>query len=446
MTLFWLLAAVMTAAVVVTLIRPLLRPACFVSPRRDWDLEVYRDQLSEIERDLARGVIAPAQAEAARTEVSRRILAVAAPDEGPPAALMPSKAAALTVVLGLPLAALSLYLVLGRPDLPDQPYAGSAGKGAVTDVTPPSVVDAVARLAERLKTQPRDIEGWVLLAQSYTRMGQMDDAIGAWRRASALAPDDLDLRGNLAESLISSAQGLVPEEARRLLETIQDKQPSEPRASHYLALAREQAGDDRGALDRWVKLAAASPENAPWLPLVRERIAGVAARLNLDAAAITPKPLPPKAAASAEDQTRMIKAMVEGLRAKLEANPADIAGWLRLLRSYEVLGESDLRLEAAKRLLQQAPHQPDVLVAYGEAVIAAAPGVVTRLPAEAVAAFRQALAVAPETTAALWYLGLDTALAGNAAEARPLLERLLKQLDPAGADYQAVKTRLDSLK
>ncbi len=447
MTLFWILAAAITAAVVAMLLRPLLRSSPPAPSRADWDLEVYRDQLSEIERDLARGVIAPAQADAARTEIGRRILgAAAAPVTTAATIAPPSKGAALALLVALPLASLALYLALGRPDLPDRPFAERAAESAAAAATPQSVLEAMARLAERLASQPNDLEGWVLLAQSYGKMGQLPDSIEAWRKAAALAPDDLDISGNLAETLISSNRGLVPEEARQLLDAIQAKLPDEPRAGHYLALARQQAGDDHGALERWIKLAAASPENAPWLPLVHERIAEVAGRLHLDAAAITPKPLPPKTAEAPADQAKAIRAMVEGLRAKLEANPADVAGWLRLLRAYEVLGESDRRLDAAKRLRAQAPHQPDVLVAYAEAVIAATPGTVERLPAEAAAAFREALAVAPETTAALWYLGLDTALAGQAAEARPLLERLLKQLDPASPDYQAVKTRLDSLK
>ena len=449
MTLFWILAAAITAAAVALLVRPLLRPAPPVPDRAGWDLEVYRDQMAEIERDLERGTIQAAEAEAARTEIGRRILAAAPPGDTAAAARppeRPSRITALALMILLPLVSLSGYLILGSPDVAIQPFAERPNAATKPEEAPQKVLDAVAHLAERLKSEPGNLEGWVLLAQSYNKLGQPADAIAAWRKAAALAPGDLEIAGNLAETLTGANQGLVPDEALRLFEAVQAKMPDDPRAGHYLALARAQAGDDRGALERWGKLAAASPENAPWLPLVRQSIAETAGRLGLDPASVTPKPLPPKAASADRDAT--IKAMVEGLKAKLTANPADADGWLRLARSYEVLGNPQERLDAARHAREQAPKRPEALVAYAEAVIAAAPSnnPNDRLPAEAASALREALAVAPETPAALWYLGIDAAMAGNTAEARPLLETLLKQLDPASPDYREVKTRLDGLK
>ena len=400
--------------------------------------------------DLARGDLAAAQAEAARAEIGRRILALAPADaeaETTPPPARPARITALALMAALPLAALSLYIAIGRPDLPARPFAERAAEAAKPDEAPPQkVLDAVAHLAERLKSEPGNLEGWVLLAQSYGKLERLPEAVEAWRKAAALAPDDPEIASDLAQALTITNQGLVPDEASRLLEAVLAKLPDDPRASHYLALARLQAGDDQGALDRWTKLVAASPEDAPWLPLVRQRIADVAEKLHLDATAVTPKPLPAKG--NATDRSAALRAMADDLTAKLKANPADIEGWLRLIGAYETLGDLPKRLEAARHAREQAPRRPEVLVAYAEAVIAAAPsnGPDDRLPAEAAAALREALAAAPDTPAALWYLGIDAAIAGNAAEAKPLLQRLLNQLDPAGADYKEVKSRLDSLK
>ncbi len=451
MTLFWIVAALITAGVVAALVRPLQRPLAPASPRGDGDIEVYRDQLAEVGLDVERGVMDGPEAEATRTEISRRILAAAGRDA---AALVvpqrrPSQVTTLVLISAIPLAALTLYLAIGRPDMRDHPFTALTAEAAKPVSPPQKVVDAVNHLAERLKAEPGDLDGWMLLGQSYGKLGRLAEAVGAWRKAVALAPDQLEISSNLAEALVTANQGLVPDEARTLFEAQKSKMPDDPRSSHYLALARFQAGDEKGALDRWAALVAVSPANAPWLGMVRQHIAEVAGRLNLNPAEVTPQPLAAKPADSAAaDQAKTIRAMVDGLRAKLQTAPADIDGWLRLIRAYEVLGDAPARLEAARHAREQAPRQPDVLLALAEAVIAATPatGPTDRLPPEAGAVLREVLAVAPDTAAALWYLGLDAALAGNVAEARPLLEKLLTLIEPASAEYQEVKTRLESLK
>ena len=454
MTLFWIVAAALTAAVAALIVRPLLRRPGPVAGRAGYDLEVYRDQLAEVERDLARGVIEAGQAEAARTEIGRRILTAAPPDSNEAAAPPPartSRTLALVLLAGIPLGTLAVYLALGRPDLPGQPLAGRMA-AAHSEAPPPEVIAAVNHLAERLKAEPGNLEGWVLLAQSLAKMERLPEAVEAWRKAAALAPDDDELRGNLAEALTTANQGTVSDEARALFEALQAKTPAEPRAGHYLALARAQAGDFKGALERWAALVAASPADAPWLPLVRQRVADMAERLKLDVTAVMPKPLPPRGAATGDsgvpaDKAAAIRAMVETLAKKLEANPDDVTGWLRLARSYEVLGEPAKQLDALKKALAQAPRNAELLVSYAGALLAQNPPADTdRLPAEAAAALRTALEVAPDSQAALWLLGLDAANAGKADEARALWQKLLAGLDPAGPDAAEIKGRLERLK
>lgn len=457
MALFWIVAAVVTAAVVVPLLRPLLRGGGRIADRASHDLEIYRDQLAEVERDLARGVIEPSQADAARTEIGRRILASAAPAPAADVAIMAAtppgrgrRRLAWALLIALPVAALSTYVGIGRPDLPAQPLSDRLAATA-KDQPPPEVIAAVTHLAERLKQEPNNLEGWVLLAQSQGKMGRLDDAVESWRRASALVPDDGEIRGNLAEALTAANQGLVPDEAAKLFEAMQAKTPADPRAGHYLALARAQAGDFQGALDRWRALAAATPADAPWLPLVRQRIADMAERLKLDPAQVTPPPLPPRGPAPADAKgaqaDERVRAMVDKLAAKLKAEPGDIAGWLRLARAYEVMGDADKQADALKQARERAPRNAEVLVASAAAILARnPPGETDRLPAEAAKLLADALEVAPDTQAALWYLGIDAANAGKRDEARALWTRLLSALSPGSPDYAEVKARLDRLK
>src|SRR4051794_29555459 len=129
--LFWIIAALMTATTVAYLLTPLLRPGAPTAPRADYDLHVYRDQLAELDRDLARGTIDAAQAAAARAEIGRLMLAAAeASAAASPAAVSPatpprsSRVLALALTVLLPLGALAVYLPMGHFDLPSQPFAG----------------------------------------------------------------------------------------------------------------------------------------------------------------------------------------------------------------------------------------------------------------------------------------------------------------------------------
>ena len=469
MTLFWLAAAGLTAIIIAVLVWPLWRRPTAFPNRSAHDLEVYRDQLSELERDLERGLIDASQADAARTEISRRILAVtvspsvlpASSDLAPPPPPTQQRRVALALLVLVPLTAWGLYLVIGRPDLPAQPLAARSNP-AIADGMPANIVEAVSKLAERLKGEPSDLEGWVLLGQSLTKLNRPTEAVDAWRHALALAKDDPSIQDSLAYALTRANQGLVPGEAHQLFEAVLAEHPDDPQARYFQALALAQGGDFRGALDHWTALAAASPANAPWLPMVQRAIADMAPRFGLDPIKAVPPPRPPQSqpdkTASApssvaatmptnpEERTLMIRSMVDDLAARLATSPNDIAGWLRLARAYQVLGEADHQLDAIGHALTQAPDRPDVLVAYAEALMAktpSAPG--ARLPPDAVKALRAALNISANRPEALWFLGLDAAAAGQPAAARALWQQLLAELTPSSPDYTEVKTRLDGL-
>ncbi|MBP2296638.1 c-type cytochrome biogenesis protein CcmI [Azospirillum rugosum] len=464
--LFWIVAAVMTAAVVMLIVPPLLKSqATGPDARADFDLEVYRDQLAELERDQARGLISETQAAAAKAEIGRRMLAIAdhkGSTSQPAAAPRSGKVLAGLLVLALPLGALAVYGKLGRPELPAQPLA-SRDLNQERGAPPKNVLAALEKLKAQLDQNPDDAQGWSILGQAYAKMGRVQEAADALRKAATLSKGDPDILGTYGEVLISAAGGTVTEEARTAFETILTKDAKEPRARFYLALARRQAGDVKGALERWAALLGDSPADAPWVPVVQGQIQQAAKELGLDPAAVTPKTLPPEQppaaqnqnpgqgqdqAGSPEDRDQMIRGMVANLAAKLEANPADVDGWLKLARSYNVLGERDKAAEAARKAKEQAPDRPDVLVAYAGALLSLEPPTDKPgpMPAEAVTALRQALTVEPTNRDALWLLGLDAADTGRTAEASDLWTRLLAQFQPNDPEYALIRARLESLK
>lgn len=468
--LFWIFAAVLTAAVLLLIVPPLLRTAGSGPDREEFDREVYRDQLDELERDRARGLINDAQAEAARAEIARRMLATAEKTAATGGGVAPRSARLLAVLLALvlPVGALAVYGSVGRPDLPAQPLA-SRNIEQERGGPPKSVLAAMDKLKAQLAENPSDIQGWLILGQAYAKMGRNGDAADALRHAVALNRDDVEVQGLFAETLVSANDGMVPEEAVAAFDAVLAKEPKDPRARFFAALARFQAGDQQGALDRWRALMADSPADAPWVPVVRDQIREAAVALNLDPAKVTPQPLPPEqkeqaaqggqqaapnaqaqanAQGNAAGQDEMIRGMVANLAARLDADPSDVDGWLKLARSYGVLGDTAKALEAAGKARERAPDRADVQVAYANAVLQSQPRNETPkpLPEEATSALRLALKAEPDNKDALWLLGLDAMMSGHKDEAAAHWGKLIAQFKPSDPEYTLLKGRLDALK
>ncbi len=463
--LFWILAAVLTAAVLLFIVPPLLRSGAAAPDRDAFDREVYRDQLDELERDRARGLINDAQAEAAKAEIARRMLATAEKSGSAATPAPPRSARVLAVLLALmlPLGALSVYVLYGRPDLPAQPLA-SRNLEQERGGPPKTVLAAMDKLKAQLAENPNDLQGWLILGQAYAKMGRNADAADALRHAVALNKDDVELQGLFGETLVSANDGMVPEEAVKAFDAVLEKEPKDPRARFFAALARYQAGDRQDALNRWGALMAESPADAPWVPVLRDQIREAAIALDMDPAKVTPQPLPAEQkpagpvaqgqtgptgqAAEGQSQDEMIRGMVAGLAARLDADPSDVEGWLKLARSYGVLGEPAKALEAARKARERAPDRADVQVVYANAVLQTQPRNETPkpLPEEATSALRLALKAEPENKDALWLLGLDAMMSGRKDEAAAHWGKLIAQFKPSDPEYTLLKGRLDALK
>jgi cytochrome c-type biogenesis protein CcmH len=328
----WFVFALMTVAAVFAVLWPLGRR--YQSRADDTEASVYRDQLAEIDRDLAGGSIGATEADAARVEISRRLLAVGV---RPPPLAQPGsglrRAVAIVALAGLPLLALALYLPLGSPQLGDFPLAA---RSQAPDGKQP-LVNLVAQVEAHLEKNPTDGRGWTVLAPVLERLGRYDDSVRAWRNSITYAGDSSERRADLGEALTAAAGGVVTGEAKAEFERSLAMNADEVKASYFLGLAAEQDGRTGDAAAIWKAMLAKAPPDAPWRPLVQAaltRVGGVAPALSDDTMAAAKE-------MTETDRNAMIRGMVDRLAARLKQNGDDVEGWLRLVRAYLVMGERD---------------------------------------------------------------------------------------------------------
>jgi cytochrome c-type biogenesis protein CcmH len=346
--LFWILVSVLTAAVAVAMLLPLMRAEAETDIPQSHDVEVYRDQLAELQRDQANGLISGDEAEFARAEVARRLLSAneAVKAAAPVSARRVNRIAQMVVIGFLPLTGLCLYLATGRPDMPDAPLAMRlANPGDDINIL-------IAKAEQHLVQNPQDGAGWDLLAPIYYREGRIEDAGAAYQNAiRILGPTPMRLSG-YAESLIALSGGLITSEAQDALKQSLALEPEDPRSEFYLALALKQQGKTAEARSAFEALVRSSPAGAPWLPLVNSHLAELkdAAAPN-DNAPGNPTEADVAAAQTMDstDRNAMIEGMVSGLAEKLKQDPKNFEGWMRIIRSYAVL---DRTVEAGEALRQ----------------------------------------------------------------------------------------------
>jgi cytochrome c-type biogenesis protein CcmH len=210
MTVFWLMAALMIALVLAFLLPPLLRShAGAASPvsRAASNLAVFRDQLAELDADLAAGTIGREQWEVARADLQRGLLQdVAGPAAGAPAAVRRSWIAVSTVAVAVPLLSVMIYLSVGNLNGLEPAKQQASAQGAPHELTREQMEIMLTRLAQRMEANPNDGGGWVMLARSYSTIGRWPEAAAAYAKAEALFPQDAQLLADYADTL-AMAQG-----------------------------------------------------------------------------------------------------------------------------------------------------------------------------------------------------------------------------------------------
>ncbi len=549
----WLIIALIAAASLIVLAWPF-----FVAPQsalRFDETDYLAAQLDDVERDRARGVLSEEEAETARVEAKRRLLAAgrtareAAPAQSAVAANL--RQGAIMGVGAVPLAAIALYLGIGAAEQASETRAAAPQTSPRIDPARP-VSELVASLEKRLVDNPTDVNGWVTLGESYAEFNRFDDAAAAFAKAVALDPRSAFLQAAHGEALVLANRGAVSDEANAALERALDLDAREPRARYYLALRRYQRGDKAEALKALAALVNDAPDGAPWLPIAQNELVSVAMELGQTleeaglgeaaqdrlektvAAGLAPPPSPTDAAPAEEiatlegliasgeakytdwlrlaeihgeagdrakaaetlarareryaaapyvlqeiaaaesrvsgsspqaaprrgptatdieaaqsmsegDRQTMIKGMVEGLAARLEANPDDLEGWLMLGRSYGVLGDLDMSIDAFARAAELRPSDLRANVAYAQALIARTDAGNLPIDVETQAVLEKALAIDANQPFALYFLGLSAKQKNDKAAARRHWERLAATLPKDSRDAREVADLLKSL-
>ncbi|MBO6781673.1 MAG: c-type cytochrome biogenesis protein CcmI, partial [Alphaproteobacteria bacterium] len=367
----WIVIAVLVAGALAWIAWPLLRPRTVDTVDGDiYDAAVYLDQLEELERDRARGLIDDSQAAAARTEIERRLLAAGRAGRLGTGTATRRPGFAVVVAILVPILALSLYLELGSPGLPNQPFAERLPAAPPQNSIVTAARERLAEAERRAEADPGNPDAWFDLGRFRLVSGDVDGAAAALARALETSGGRSDIASAYGEALSRQADGLVTPEARRAFETALAGNPGDPRARYFLALADFQEGREQSALEAWSVLARSAPANAPWLPTVIARISETARTLGENPADWIPRaPRGPSSAdiAAAQDMTAderagMIRGMVEGLAARLEEEPDDVEGWRRLARARGVLGEHDAAAEVYAKALALDPDHPETLL------------------------------------------------------------------------------------
>ena len=405
----WLILTIMTSAAAVLLSAPFIRRFNLPQAESAGDIEVYRDQLKEVESELRQGLIDDTQAETARVEIKRRALAADRMEQ--PVLPMLSRDernfAAIGVTGVVVLGSVALYAVTGNPDLPSMRGSGSGQRAsaalarestaamesfAAATQTPgsedqgqpggqtgvPPVDEMIQRLAARLSRNSKDVEGWRTLGWSYLNLGRFSEAAQAYAKAIELSPDIAELRSARIEALVRSADGIVTTGARSAIEDTLKIDPKDTRARFFKGLAKEQGGDKTSALTDWNELLKEVNADEPWALDLKNRISALERDLGVNGAAPPGEPNPatagglrerlttpggsqmsrpiekgpsPEEVQAAEampgaERFAMIRGMVDGLSNRLEQSPRDADGWIKLIRSRMVLGETELAKQA----------------------------------------------------------------------------------------------------
>jgi cytochrome c-type biogenesis protein CcmH len=246
-----------------------------------------------------------------------------------------SRLVSTAVLALLPVGAAGLYLALGSPTLPDQPLAprlAASGAGQ-------SVESLVAQVEAHLELRPEDGRGWEVIAPVYMRLGRFDDAVKARRSALRLNGETAEREAALGEALVLAANGVVTADAKAAFDRALVLDAAHVQARYFVGLAAEQDGNPIRAAAIWRDLLAGTPPDAPWTEFLRRSLARVDGSAERRPGGPSEDQIAASSELGADQRNAMIQGMVERLSQRLARDGADPEGWLRLVRSYMVLGE-----------------------------------------------------------------------------------------------------------
>lgn len=381
---FWLFAGLLAFTVFLVLLLPLLYSARASVSRAEYDINVYKDQLIELEKDAAEGRIGASELTAARLEIQRRLLA--ADDEATTSVPVKAKGGSLPIfvaAIAVPVLAFAFYNETGSPDVPNFPLAERTGIQTTDEnAGQPSMTEMARSLEERLLENPGDVRGWALLGRTYATLGDSRKSAAAFQKAVPLSNRHPEVLADWAEARLMARNGEFTTEIFADFIEAREKDPTLPKPWFYIGLDKAMGDDLEGAAQIWTDLLAIVPDNASFSDAVREQIARAAEEGGFNAADLKPSEtaigiaqglkstMPEGSSASTapvmpgptreqmqeagemstEDRMAFIRSMVDRLAGKLEENPNDRTGWERLIHAYEVLGDTTKAAAARVRL------------------------------------------------------------------------------------------------
>ncbi len=350
---FWIAAALLMGLTCLALIMALGRKAV---AKKGHDRAFYQQQIAEIDRQQALKLIGEREAEAARTEAARRLLAAGDGEASGDAPSTGARRLAAAIVLAIvPAVTLPLYLARGTPSVPSMPLASRDKPGP--ELAEGGIASALEKIETHLARNPDDGRGHEVVAPIYMRMGRVNDGVRAYSAALRLLGPTADRQANLAEALIYQGQGVVTAEARAALEAATAIEPKHVKARFFLAMAAQQDGDTAKS----VTLLKALYDDLPDSPLRVEIGRQLAALGAPPAGGEAIAALPPA------DQQAAIRAMVEGLAQRLATSGGSAEEWARLIRALTVLKENDRAQTILAEARQRFAAEPEALKRIEEA-------------------------------------------------------------------------------
>lgn len=367
--LFWLGPSLLAILVALVLLRALASRDGTQMSAAESDMVVYRDQLKEVERDLARGVLTETEAETVRTEVSRRLLEADKRSDSaqgsPEGRTWPAAAAVVALVMA---GSFLLYARLGAPGVGDLPMkqrianlddqalnrigqveAEVAARPFLPEAPEPdqAFLELMERLRAALLDRHDDLQGLTLLAQNEARLGNYTAAREAQERLVAAMNGAVPYEERIAllELMVFAAGGYVSPEAETLLRDMLAQNPQDEPSLYYAGLLQAQLGRPDRAFPIWRRLLETSPPDAPWIPVIRSSISDLAAAAGVDYVPTESRgPSEDDIAAAGEmtpeERQEMIRGMVDGLSDRLASDGGPPEDWARLITALGVLGET----------------------------------------------------------------------------------------------------------
>ena len=487
--LFWFIAGILTLGAVLAIIWPILKEKAWSEDPASFNLQVYADQLNELERDHLQGRIGEQDKESARLEIQRRILSTNTDikEKINQTDKMPSQFSRmiLAVLLAflIPSFALGTYISMGKPGLPGQPFNDRVAQTSKQTATVAAagqhgeINDMITNLRDKLDKNPNDIKSWELLGKTYLMQKKYSEAASTLERALQITPNNIGMRAAFGEALTLAADGRVTQKSESEFKAVEKHTPDDPRARYYLGLAEYQRNNLTAALRRWIALEIDTPADAPWRTMLQSRIQKAEKESGIDISALklgeitkrppqkgtiapnqgqstqVSKPIPGPsqsqiAAAqnmTAKDRQSMIRSMVQRLADKLKDNPNDVDGWLRLARSYSVLKQSESAINAYSQAAKIAPNRIDIQLNFARALFPAGTPE-TEIPSRLKPVIENILKLDPNHPEATFYRGMIAKAEGDYSLAHELWTRLLQVMGPNAPARKSIEKQINSLK